>query len=155
MSDQISEQKLFDGLIATYRDLNFKVRPLAEERLRLGTGRNSVRHAILEMRDDELRFSQALKDRLTGEDMVDVLHHDHKSQPPKFATPDNTTVEALSEFGTARESTLAMLRGLTPEAWDDTNHGSLTIREASNALLANDAVHLEKIINLLGSPNGN
>ena len=62
----MGEQELFNGLIATYRDLNLKVRPLPEERLTLGRSGESVRDVALQMRDEELRFSQALKDRLSG-----------------------------------------------------------------------------------------
>ncbi len=36
----MSEQELFNGLIATYRELNLKVRPLPEERLTLGRAGN-------------------------------------------------------------------------------------------------------------------
>lgn len=153
MSDQISEQRLFNGLIATYRELNLKVRPLPEERLRLGGEKHSVRHVLLDLRDDELRFSQALKDRLSGESMKDVLEPGEQGHELDIPSPDDTTVEVLSQFGTARESTLAMLRGMPPEAWDDTTHGPLTIRAASDALLANDAEHLEAIVGLLGSPS--
>jgi hypothetical protein len=147
----MSEQDLFNGLIATYRELNMKVRPLAEERLMLGRSGHTVRDVIVDMRDDELRFSQALKERLTGTTMTDVFSHD--GELPELGLPSqNTTVEVISEFGTARESTLAMLRGMPPEAWDDQSFGPVTIRDATNALLASDAKHMEKIINLLGSP---
>ena len=61
----MSEQELFNGLIATYRELNLKVRPLLDERLTLGRSGDSVRDVVLAMRDHELRFSQALKDRLS------------------------------------------------------------------------------------------
>jgi len=149
----MGEQELFNGLIATYRELNLKVRSLPEERLRLGRDRHSVRNVILDMRDDELHFSQALKDRLSGREMVDVLNDGFQGTELEIPSPDDTTVEALSQFGTARESTLAMLRGMGPEAWDDQTLGSLTIRAASDALLANDAVQLEKIVGLLGSPS--
>ncbi len=151
----MGEQELFNGLIATYRDLNLKVRPLAEERLSLGKGRNSVRRIILDMRDDELRFSQALKDRLAGSPMDDVLSVKQAEHELDIPSPDDTTVEVLSQFGTARESTLAMLRGMPPESWDDQVHGPLTIRGASEALLANDGTHMEKIVRLLGSPSAN
>jgi hypothetical protein len=154
MSEPTSEQHLFDGLIATYRELNLKVRPLPEERLRLGGGRNSVRHVILEMRDDELRFSQALKDRLSGIEMTDVFRGKQGEQP-EIPSPDDTTAEVLSQFGTARESTLAMLRGMAPEAWDDVSLGALTIRNASGGLLASDRAHLERVVRLLGSPSPN
>ena len=151
----MGEQELFNGLIATYRDLNLKVRPLPEERLSLRSGRESVRRIIVDMRDDELRFSQALKDRLGGASMIDVLAHRGEDVELEIPSPDDTTVEVLSQFGTARESTLAMLRGMPPESWDESGPGGLTIRGASEGLLANDGRHMEKIVRLLGSPTTN
>jgi len=149
----MSEQDLFNGLIATYRDLNFKVRSLPEARLKLGRSRDTVRSVIVDLRDDELRFSQALKERLTGVPMTNVFGSEDEPETPEVASSDDTTVEVLSQFGTARESTLAMLRGMAPEAWDDTSQGPVTIRAAIDALLANDTVHLEKVVRLLGSPS--
>lgn len=153
----MGEQELFNGLIATYRDLNLKVRPLSEERLNLGRARSSVRGVIIDMRDDELRFSQALKSRLAGGEMVNVLTPSggNVDADEIYVDGGDSTIETLSQFGTARESTLAMLRGMAPEQWDDTAQGSLTIRAASDALLANDKVHMEKVVKLLGSPSGN
>jgi hypothetical protein len=45
-----------------------------------------------------------------------------------------------------------MLRGMAPESWDEQGVGGLSIREATDALLANDVGHLKKIVTLLGSP---
>jgi hypothetical protein len=151
----MDEQSLFNGLIGTYRELNMKVRTLPEERLRLGRGRDTVRNVLLDMRDDELRFSQALKDRLVGAPMADLFRAQDEVDTPEIPSPDDTTVEVISQFGTARESTLAMLRGMPPDAWDDQTQGAFTIREATSGLLANDAVHLKRIVTLLGSPSPN
>jgi hypothetical protein len=148
----MSEQDLFTGLIATYRELNLKVRPLPEERLRLGGGRQTVRQVILDLRDDELLFSQALKDRLTTGTMADVFADAEGTEKPEIPSPDDTTAEVLSQFGTARESTLAMLQGLPPETWEDPGQGGPTIRQATDKLLRNDGIQLEKIVRLLGSP---
>ena len=150
----MQDQEIFNGLIATYRDLNLRVRPLPDERLRLGQGRSTVKGVITDMRDDELRFSQALKDRLAGGLMAEVLKADGAAEVEELVVPgpDDTTVEVLSQFGTARESTLAMLRGMTPDEWDAPGGGGVTIRQASERLLGNDARHMEKIVRLLGSP---
>lgn len=150
----MQDQEIFNGLIATYRDLNLRVRPLPEERLHLGRGHETVRHVIIGMRDDELRFSQALKDRLGGSVMVDVLKPAGAEAVDELvvAGPADTTVEVLSQFGTARESTLAMLRGMAPDDWDAPGAGGATIRQASEALLGNDSKHLERVVRLLGSP---
>jgi len=151
----MSEQDLFNGLIATYRDLNLKVRPLPDERLTLGGAGSSVRDVVLAMRDHELRFSQALKDRLSGVSLSGAFGDKGETMLIEIPSPDDTTVEVISQFGTARESTLAMLRGMAPETWDDREHGPATVREATEDLLASDGTHLEKIVNLLGSPSGN
>jgi hypothetical protein len=151
----MGEQELFNGLIATYRELNLKVRTLPEERLSLGQPGNTVRDVVLEMRDDELRFSQALKDRLSGVSLTGAFGDKGETQLIEIPSPDDTTVEVISQFGTARESTLAMLRGMAPEVWDDRDHGPATVREATEDLLASDGVHLEKIVALLGSPSAN
>lgn len=151
----MQDQEIFNGLIATYRDLNLRVRPLPEERLRLGQGQGTVRNVIKDMRDDELRFSQALKDRLAGGPMTDVLTAMSASDEAEDLVvpgPDDTVAAVLSQFGTARESTLAMLRGMTPDDWDAPGAGGKTIRQASEGLMGNDARHMERIVRLLGSP---
>ncbi|MGH2617616.1 MAG: hypothetical protein ACRDJC_20475, partial [Thermomicrobiales bacterium] len=127
------QQHLFDGLIATYRELNMKVRSLPEDRLTIGRSGETVRDVIIDMRDDELRFSQALKDRLTGADMIDVFKDEEGAAMLEIPSPDDTTIEVISQFGTARESTLAMLQSMAPEAWGDPSHGRLTIRDATDA----------------------
>ncbi|MDF3039154.1 MAG: hypothetical protein K0Q71_1860 [Thermomicrobiales bacterium] len=155
MSEQRNgQQHLFDGLIATYRELNLKVRPMPEDRLTIGRSGQTVRDVIVDLRDDELRFSQALKDRLTGSTMIDVFKDEEGTAKAEIPSSGDTTVAVLSQFGTARESTLAMLQGLAPEDWDDGSNGPLTIRMASDALLANDRSHMERIVSLLGSPTG-
>ena len=151
----MTEQDLFNGLISTFRELNLKVRTLPEERLTLGRSGRTVRDVVLEMRDDELRFSQALKDRLSGVGLTGAFGDKGQTELIEIPSPDDTTVEVISQFGTARESTLAMLRGMAPEAWDDRDHGPTTVREAADGLLASDGVHLEKIVTLLGSPSAN
>ena len=145
-------QHLFNGLIATYRELNLKVRPVPEDRLTIGRSGQTVRDVIIDLRDDELRFSQALKDRLTGSVMIDVFEDEAAVAKAEIPSADDTTAEAISQFGTARESTLAMLQGMAPEVWEDGTQGQLTIRAATDALLTNDREHMEKIVSLLGSP---
>jgi hypothetical protein len=151
----MGEQELFNGLIATYRELNLKVRALPEQRLTLGQSGNTVRDVVLVMRDHELRFSQALKDRLSGGGLSGAFGDKGVTELIEIPSPDDTTVEIISQFGTARESTLAMLRGMAPEAWDDRDHGPTTVREATEGLLAVDGAQLEKIVALLGSPSAN
>ncbi len=145
------DQELIDGLIATYRELNTKVRPLPEERLRLPAGGGSVREVVSRMRDSELRFSQALKERVTGVPMPEMFGED---EAPVVGTEssEDSTAALLSQFGTARESTLALLRTLPDEDWDRTLDGGQPIRARIRQLRDNDRRQLERIVGLLGAP---
>jgi len=146
----MAEQDLIDGLIATYRDLNLRVRPLSEERLRLDTGNGSIRRQVRRLRDDELKFSQALKDSLSGIPIPEMFGDEMGVLGTE--SEDDTTATMLAQFGTARESTLAMLRALPPMDWDKRLEGTPSVRERVTQLLANDNRHVESIVARLGSP---
>lgn len=146
----MADRDLIDGLIATYRDLNMRVRSLPEERLRLAGAGGSLREAITRLRDDELRFSQALKNLIVGIPMPDLF----AEEAPVVGTEssDDTTATILAQFGTARESTLAMLRSLPPADWDTQLDGTPSVRTRVGQLLENDRRRMEQIVALLGSP---
>lgn len=148
-----THQEYIDGLIATYRSLNMNVRSLPEDRLRVSSGsggNGSVRDVVSRLRDSELRFSQALKERITGVPMSEAL----SGETPVIGTEhdDDTTLSLLSQFGTARESTLAMARELTPEQWGEGIEGGQTIEARVEKLLEHDREQLERINALLGAP---
>ena len=155
----MADQDLINGLIATYRELNNRVRPLPEERLQVRAGSpegnadegGSVREVMSRLRDSELRFSQALKELITGVPMPEIFG---AGDTPVLGTetPDDTTAMMLSQFGTARESTLAMLRSLPAAEWDHSIEGGLSVRARIGQLYENDRRRMERIVGLLGSP---
>src|SRR5690242_4846484 len=114
---RMSDRELIDGLIATYRTLNFTVRPHPEAQLRAASPHGSVRQAVTRLRDRELRFADALKARLTGVHMPELF--DEAVAPVVGTESDaDTTTARLSQFGTAREATLVRLRSVSEAAWD-------------------------------------
>lgn len=147
----MQDHSAMDRLIGTYRELNAKVRPLPEDRLRLSSGNLSVREVISRMRDSELRFSQALKERITGVPIPDMFDENEVPVVGTEGSNDSTAV-LLSQFGTARESTLAMLRSLTDEDWDKPLTGGKPIRGGIQELVDNDRRQMERIVSLLGAP---
>ena len=151
----MGEQEIVVAFEPDQRLILLEMGLVPEERLTLGRSGNSVRDVVLAMRDGELRFSQALKDRLSGVGLSGAFGDKGETMLIEIPSPDDTTIEVISQFGTARESTLAMLRGMAPETWDDREHGPTTVREAAEDLLARDAAHLENIVTLLGSPSAN
>src|SRR5690242_21959867 len=111
----MTEHELIDGLIATYRSLNFLVRPHPEELLRAPGGAGSVRQAVTRLRDRKLRFSDALKARLTGVHMPEIFD---ETEAPVVGTErdDDATRARLAPFGTARDATLARMRDVAEAA---------------------------------------
>lgn len=148
----MQDHSMIDGLIGTFRELNARVRPLPEDRLRIaGNSGGSVREVIRRMKDSELRFSQALKERITGVSMPDMFGGD---EAPVVGTEgeDDSTAVILSQFGTARESTLAMLRTMPPDDWDSPVEGGKAVRVRVQELVSNDRQQMERIVGLLGAP---
>jgi hypothetical protein len=144
----VAQTDLIDSLIATYRELNNKVRQLPEERLASGGG-NGVRDLVRRLRDHELRFSQALKERITGVEMPDF---GTGADAPVLGTESShdSTAVLLSQFGTARESTLAMLRGLGPDDWEGTTEGGRSIAASVRQLTEHDRRQMDQINSALG-----
>ena len=142
------DQDLIGGLIETYRVLNNSVRTVPEERLATRESGGSVRGLMRRMRDDELRFSQALKERITGVPMPDIFSAE---ELPTLGTEteQDTTAMLIAQFGTARESTLAMLRDLPDAEWDGSVDGGKSIRARVIELLDNDRRQLASITSIL------
>ncbi len=111
----------------------------------------SIRDVITRLKDSELRFSQALKERITGVPMPEMFGEDEVPVVGTESSQDSTAA-ILSQFGTARESTLAMLRTLPDEDWDRELEGGQPIRSRIRQLHDNDRRQLERIVGLLGSP---
>jgi hypothetical protein len=125
-----------------------RVRQLPEDKMQQRSADSaSVRDIVRRLRDDELRFSQALKERVTGVPMPDILGDD----APVVGTenPDDTTAILIAQFGTARESTLAMLQSVSDAGWDEAPDGDKSIRTRIQELVANDRRQLERIGGLL------
>jgi hypothetical protein len=141
-------QQIIEQLIATYRELNMSVRPLDEATL-AGKGSESVRSIIERMRDDELRFAQALKERLSGVPMPDIAGEDAPIIGTE--TENDSTIVLISQFGTARATTLSMLREIDDNDWTMAVDGGKSIQDRAQELAENDARQLERIRSLLGT----
>jgi hypothetical protein len=143
---------LINQLVQTYRTLNLSVRTRPEERLRARASDNSsVWDVVRRMRDDELRFSQALKERITGVPMPEIFGGD---DAPVIGTESDqdSTAAIIAQFGTARESTLAMLRSLPDPEWDAVEGDQTkSIRVRISELIDSDKRQLDRIGTLIGA----
>lgn len=152
MATATQTDAIIQQLIATYRDLNNRVRTLSEDRLRLRKGdKPSIRSIVTLMRDGELAFAQALKERLTGVPMPEIF----QEETPVIGNEsgEESTQTIISQFGTARETTLSLLRGLTDTHWNESiEGGTMTVLGRVQELVASDAEKMEQINGLLGAP---
>ncbi len=147
----MADRDVIDGLIATYRELNQRFRP---KLLTLNSGQdprsnpNSAIGILYRLRNRELNASQAVKEMLlSGETSIT----DDEAEP--LVTLQQTALGLtaavlLSQFGTAREATLAMVRDLPDEVWQqafNTPLGQMTLREYLQSLVERDRAAMEQL----------
>jgi len=104
----LAHSEVIDSLIATYRNLNMKIRPLGSTTASDG---QTALSAIASLRESEIRASQTIKLMTLGEVGAAMAI----PEPPPSANPTNIRT-LLSEFGTAREAILATVREMPDEA---------------------------------------
>jgi hypothetical protein len=147
----VPHSDLFDSLIGTYRDLNLKLRPLGEERLAAKNGDASLRDVISGMRTRELVASQQLKLMM----LADVAGESVEKVDPASLVPvtKQTTMTLLSEFGTARESILAVVREMPDQELERDLpgvNGPESVAAFLQKLVTQDAEDQRKVAQLLG-----
>jgi hypothetical protein len=149
------DQAIIDQLIATYRELNMKVRgrdfgaPKPPEEL---VGKfDSVPAVLFALRNRELNVSQAVKGMLLGQD---VTGDDEPAVLSEQQIAAGTSPAVLlSQFGTARESILSQVRELPDETWEQTfvtPRGEMTLKAYLQTLVDRDQERMQQIDALLG-----
>jgi len=147
----MADRDVINGLIETYRELNQRFRPKLLTLDRSQDPRATPESAVgvlYQMRNRELNASQAVKELLlTGATNI----ADDEAEP--MVTLQQTALGLtgtvlLSQFGTAREATLAMVRDLPDEVWHrvfDTPRGPMTLREYLMTLIERDRAQIQQI----------
>lgn len=137
------DQEVIDGLIASYRELNHRVRGAGLT----GAGEDSpITQILRRLRDRELRASQAIKRMVAGE-AAEATDEAEADMAEFQGIPVSPTV-LLSQFGTAREATLAMVRELPDEEWNRTVTspiGEMTLRDYLKSLVDRDRQRMTEI----------
>ena len=138
-SDKISE------LVQTVRLLNWEVRPKITSASARELEGSPLHHALADLRNSEIETSQLIRGMSLSESAVEgdtgqVVEH-----------VDASTIgsrQLLSEFGTAREAILSILRNLTDEQWAEshqTRDGDLSYEQVVDRLIESDRKNLERI----------
>jgi hypothetical protein len=167
--DLVSQNDKIDALIATVRELNHQVRPKLTEEIGGGSGNMGEVHTILgEMRNRELVLSHGIK-RMILSSRADI--EDSEIQNMMGTTDNRITLEqaleihqdvsllptrvVMSEFASAREAILSLLRGLPDSSWEykstqAIDKGQDTVIQVVDSLLEEDKKAMDKIHQLIG-----
>lgn len=131
-------------LIDTYKFLNNEVRGKDEESLAANRGDTSVKEIIRQMRDDELLFAKALTERLTGDVLGDS---DAEDEMPLIGNEveDASTTVLISQFGSARATTLNTMATAQDADWDKPMSENRTMMDLARDLAERDRQNIEKI----------
>lgn len=146
----VDSQQLMAELVSTYCVLNLQVRMQTEQDLQ--TGIPSARQLAHQMRDRETRFSQDLKARISGQPVSFVETGEMATLG--METDHDSTASLIAQFGTARESTLAMLRDLPEDLWDMAESSARSIRRDVAELIERDHRALGSIADVLSVSTG-
>lgn len=132
---------LVSSLVATYRELNVNLRPLGDNA--------KAREIVTRMRDDEIQFSKALKDRLTG---IGTFTEEMNDSASIVDGSDDNLAQVISQFGTARATTLNLLKGIhDTDVWNNPLDDGSTILQRVDELTRSDARQLERLTAITGS----
>lgn len=128
---------LIDSLVDTYKDLNIRFR---------NAGDSEAAHRIVKrMRDDEIAFSQALKDHLTGIGTADGKRNE------VVDGGEEVLGQIISQFGTARATTLNLLKGIQDQSlWTKPTEDGKSLMEHVQNLVESDRVQLQRLGEELG-----
>lgn len=159
-----------DALIDTVRELNHQVRPLLKGEIGGGTGNLAEVHTIVAaMRDRELLASHGVKrmillarEGVEAHEIQNMMgtQDSQITQEEALAIHDDAatlpTNVVMSEFGSAREAILSLIRELPEEGWDakselPTDFGANSVDAIVDYLIAQDKEAISKISSLLGA----
>lgn len=139
-SDKINE------LVQTVRKLNWEIRPKLNNTPGGNPPGNPMHTALTDIRNNEITMSQTIRnlslaelDILVGEGNI-IEHSDAAKMSSR---------QLLSEFGTAREAILSLLRNFSDEDWSrsrETADGTTSIEQIVDDLIASDKQYVDRIL---------
>ncbi|MFN3337437.1 MAG: hypothetical protein ACK42I_08055 [Thermomicrobium sp.] len=154
----MADRDVIEALIATYRELNQRFRPMLAA-LDAGSGSlddpSSPLGILYRLRNRELNASQAIKEMLRGGERTILDDEGEPLLTVHQTALGLTPTVLLSQFGTAREATLAMVRDLPDQVWQEefeTPRGRMTLRAYLETLIARDREAIRALEERLGQP---
>lgn len=146
------DQELINEMIEIYRDLNMRLRGADLDSIKDQKADNgeTVEQILRRMRNREYNASQAIKLMTLEDASAGEIDEAHDSEVlNELVATGVTPIIMLSQYGTAREATLSLLRQISDEQLDKEEaspRGKISIREYCRKLV-NDDREDEKLLN--------
>lgn len=146
------DQELINEMIEIYRDLNMRLRGADLDSIKDQKADNgeTVEQILRRMRNREYNASQAIKLMTLEDEAAGEIDEAHDSEVlNELVATGVTPIIMLSQYGTAREATLSLLRQISDEQLDKEEaspRGKISIREYCRKLV-NDDREDEKLLN--------
>jgi hypothetical protein len=139
----MADQEILNEMIEVYRELNLKLRGADLESIKDQKADNgeTISQILNRMRNREYNASQAIKLMSMGEDSSDIKEEAQAEVLDELIATGITPIIMLSQFGTAREATLSLLRQTEEETIDKevgSPRGKMSIREYCRGLINDD-----------------
>lgn len=148
------DQELLNEMIEIYRDLNMRLRGVDLNSMKDQKADNgeTLAQILQRMRNREYNASQAIKlMSLHDSSAADIPEDRNADVLDELVATGVTPIIMLSQYGTAREATLSLLRQISDEVLDQEQpspRGNISIREYCRKLI-NDDREDEKLLNQL------
>jgi hypothetical protein len=139
----MADQEILNEMIEIYRELNLKLRGANLDAIKDQKADNgeTVSQILNRMRNREYNASQAIKLMSMSEDASDIKEDSQAEVLDELIVTGITPIIMLSQFGTAREATLSLIRQAEEETLDQevgSPRGKMSIREYCRALINTD-----------------
>jgi hypothetical protein len=139
-------------LIDTYKTLNHRVRGRSEDELAADHNGDSIKAEIAAMRRHELQFAKALTTALIGD--TSGMTQDQGEEAigvTGIESDDDPTTLLISQFGSARATTLNTMASVDAEVWERPLIENRRMLDLAKDLVESDRAHMEKITRMLGA----
>lgn len=137
------DQEILNEMIEVYRELNLKLRGIDLNAIKDQKAENgeTLVEILNRMRNREYNSSQAIKIMSMGGDASRFDESTHAQVLDELIATGITPIILLSQFGTAREANLSLIRQASEETIDQevgSPRGKMSIREYCRALINDD-----------------
>ena len=120
------------SLVETVRVLNWEVRPKIAGAPEMNNAGNPLHTALTEIRNNEIAASQQIRSISLAETIAQQGKEDDVEEQAEASTIGSR--QLLSEFGTAREAILSILRNISDEQWAE-SHSTATGERSYEAIV--------------------